>query len=359
VGEQEAPSKLEEKESDENGEKENEPRSKIKPYDEVITADAKSDEGVFIVHQVKDKFFYEIPEREFEKDFLWVTRIAKTTLGAGYGGQKVGSKVVRWVRRADHILLQEVEFSIVAEEAFPISKAVASANNQTIIMSFNTRALSELGSPVIDVTPLFQTAVTEFSAKQLLRASGFDKKRSFIERALSFPENIEVRATHTFTKAPSRSKENQETSSLFGRGMGPGSASVVMHYSMVRLPENKLMPRLYDPRVGFFTISQTDFGREEHKSLVRRYITRWRLEKKDPRLALSEPVKPIVFWIDPATPRKWRDYVKLGVEKWQPAFEAAGFRNAILAKQGPTAEEDPEWHPEDGPYALHNGLFSI
>jgi len=345
-------SQLEEKKSDEDEKKEKEKKSKIKPYDEVITSDAVSDEGVFLVHKVKEKFFYEIPDAELNKDFLWVTRVAKTTLGAGYGGQKVKSRVVRWVKRADRVLLQDVEFSIVADDSLPISQAVAAANNRTIIMSFDTKALSPGGSPVIEVTPLFQTNVTEFSAKQFLRASGFDKKRSFIESALSFPENIEVRATHTFTKPPTRSNESPETPSIFGRGMGPGSASVVMHYSMVKLPENPMKPRLFDPRVGYFTILQTDFGREEHKSVLRRYITRWRLEKKDPSLELSEPVKPIVYWIDPATPKRWRPFIKNGVEKWQAAFEAAGFRNAILARQGPTPHEDPEWHPEDARFSV-------
>ena len=356
---EETPSKLEKEDSDDKEEKKKEEKPKIRPYEEIVTSDAKTDRGVFLVHQVKEKFYYEIPEEEFERDFLWVTRIAQTTLGAGYGGQKVGSRVVRWVRHEDRVLLQDVEFSIIANEKLPIAKAVASANNKTIIMSFETKALSKEGSPVIEITPLFQSQVPEFSAKQYLRASGFDKKRSFIESVLTFPENIEVRATHTFTKPPGRSQENTEpSSSLFGRGMRPGSASVVMHFSMVKLPETPMMPRLFDPRVGYFTISQTDFGREEHKSVQRRYITRWRLEKKDVDADLSEPIKPIIYWVDPATPEKWRPYVKAGVEKWQAAFEAAGFRNAILAKQGPTPEEDPDWNPEDARFSVIRWLPS-
>ena len=220
---EETPSKLEKEDSDDKEEKKKEEKPKIRPYEEIVTSDAKTDRGVFLVHQVKEKFYYEIPEEEFERDFLWVTRIAQTTLGAGYGGQKVGSRVVRWVRHEDRVLLQDVEFSIIANEKLPIAKAVASANNKTIIMSFETKALSKEGSPVIEITPLFQSQVPEFSAKQYLRASGFDKKRSFIESVLTFPENIEVRATHTFTKPPGRSQENTEpSSSLFGRGMRPG-----------------------------------------------------------------------------------------------------------------------------------------
>lgn len=338
-----APSVEEESEKEEAKEK-----SKIKPYQEVVTSEARTDEGVFLTHRVKDRLYYEIPEGQLDKDFLWVTRIAKTTLGAGYGGQKLGSRVVRWVKQGDRVFLKDVEYSLFADESLPISQAVAAANNSTIIMSFDVNAISPSGSPVIEVTSLFQTEIAEFSAREFLRASGFDKKRSLVESVLAFPENIEVRATHTFTKTSSRSQENEERSnSLFGRGMGPGSASVLMHFSMVRLPETPMMPRLFDPRVGYFTVQQTDFGREEHKSVERRYIIRWRLEKKNPGAEVSEPVEPIVYWLDPATPVKWRPYIKRGIEKWQPAFEAAGFKNAILAKQGPTPEENPEWHPED------------
>ncbi len=335
-------------------------KPKIKRYDEVITSDAKSDEGVFLVHRVKEKLYYEIPESELSRDFLWVSRIARAVPGAGYGGQKVGSRVVRWERQGDRVLLRNVAFSMVSDPDKPISLAVDSANNNTIIMSFEIKALSEEGSPVIEVGPLFETEVAEFSARTRLKARGFDKKRSFVDSVLSFPENIEVRTNHTYTKPPSQANSTQRTPtrSLFGRGMSPGSATVLMHYSMVKLPENPMMPRLFDPRVGYFSVRLTDFGRDEHKSVERRYVTRWRLEKANPEEELSEPVKPIIYWIDPATPERWRPSIRRGVEKWQKAFEAAGFKNAIIAKQGPTPEEDPEWHPEDARYSVIRWLPS-
>jgi len=134
--------------------------------------------------------------------------------------------------------------------------------------------------------------------------------------------------------------------------MRPGSATLLMHFSMVKLPEQPMRPRLYDERVGYFNIRQYDYSREEHRAPRRTYITRWRLEKKDPAAALSEPVKPIVYYIDPATPPKWAAYVKRGVEWWQPAFERAGFKNAILAKDPPSPAEDPDWSPEDARYSV-------
>ena len=131
-----------------------------------------------------------------------------------------------------------------------------------------------------------------------------------------------------------------------------------MHYSMVKLPEKPMMPRLFDERVGYFTVRQTDYGQDEHRAPERRYITRWRLEKKDPNAALSEPVKPIVYYVDPATPTKWVPYIKTGIENWQPAFEAAGFKNAIIAKEAPSQEQDPDWSPEDARYSVIRWLPS-
>ena len=131
-----------------------------------------------------------------------------------------------------------------------------------------------------------------------------------------------------------------------------------MHYSMVLLPEKPMQPRLFDERVGYFSVSQMDYGKDEQRAPERRYITRYRLEKKDPNAELSEPVKPIVYWIDPATPTKWVPYLKRGIEGWQPAFEAAGFKNAIVAKEAPTPEQDPDWSPEDARYSVIRWLPS-
>ncbi|MCH8333190.1 zinc-dependent metalloprotease [Candidatus Sumerlaeota bacterium] len=140
--------------------------------------------------------------------------------------------------------------------------------------------------------------------------------------------------------------------------MRPGSASVVMHFSMVKLPEKPMMPRLFDPRVGYFSIRQMDYGSDKHRAEERRYITRWRLEKKNPELELSDPIKPIVYWVDSATPAKWAPYVAKGIEAWQEAFEEAGFKNAIVARMAPTPEEDPEWSPEDARYSVIRWLPS-
>lgn len=330
----------------------------IKPYDRVITKEAKSDPGIFTVHRLRERVYYEIPKAELGREFLWVSQIARTTLGVGYGGQALGNRVVKWERQNDRILLRSVSYSVVADADQPIAKAVEASNNNAILMAFNIEALGEGEAPVIEVTRLFTTEVTEFSARSRLRARGFDPTRSFIERVSSFPENIEVEASHTFVNPPTEGlgMSSAPPNPFLGAGMGTGSATVVMHYSMVRLPENPMMPRLFDERVGYFSVRKYDYGKDEQRAPRRTYITRWRLEKKDPGADVSEPVKPIVYYIDPATPTKWIPFIKKGIEDWQPAFEAAGFRNAILAGDAPT--DDPEWSPEDARYSVIRWLPS-
>jgi hypothetical protein len=325
----------------------------------VITKDAKSDDGVFTVHRIKEKVYYEIPKKELTKEFLWVAQIARTTLGVGYGGQAMGNRVVRWERRDNRVLLRNVEYDIVADPSLPVAKAVAAANADAIIMAFNVEALGKDDSVVIDVTRLFTTEVAELSARARLRARGFDASRSFLERAVSFPDNIEVEATHTYTvpaEAPSPTAAPAPPNPFMGTGMSGNSGTVVMHYSMVRLPEKPMMPRLFDSRVGYFTVRLLDYGKDEHRAPQRTFITRWRLEKKNPAAEKSEPVKPITYHVDPATPAKWVKYVKQGIEDWQPAFEEAGFIKGIVAAEAP--RNDPDWSPEDARYSVIRWLPS-
>jgi hypothetical protein len=336
----------------------------IRPYERVITKDAKSDEGVFIVHRIKDRIYYEIPKARLGREFLWVSQIARTTLGAGYGGQAAGNRVVKWERRGDRIMLRAIAYDMVADPSTPIARAVDASNYNPIVMAFNIEAIGKDDAPVIEVTRLFTTDVPEFSGRTRVGARAFDASRSFVERSVSFPENVEVEATHTYNNPPEPAAgggRGGPPAPGGGRGAVPlrsGSHSVLMHYSMVLLPEKPMMPRLFDERVGYFSVGQLDYGRDDHRSPRRRFVTRWRLEKKDPNAELSEPVKPIVYWIDPATPAKWVPYMKKGIEAWQPAFEAAGFRRAIIAREAPTPEQDPDWSPEDARYSVIRWLPS-
>jgi hypothetical protein len=320
-----------------------------RPYEQVITSAARTDEGIFRVHRVDEQVYYEIPRDQLDKDFLWVSQIKRTTVGVGQGGQAAGNRVVRWQLRNDRVLLRLIDYSIVADSETPIARAVADANNPAIARAFNVAAYAPGGDPVIEVTSLFTSEVPELSVRGRIGARGFDPNRSFLEKVVSFPENINVEVHQTYTAPP-------DATGRGATGMRGNSATVVMSYSMVKLPENPMMPRLFDERVGYFTRSMYDYGRDEHRAEQRTFITRYRLEKRDPRAAVSEPVKPIVYYVDPATPTRWIPYVKQGIEDWQVAFEAAGFRNAIVARQAPA--DDPDWSPEDARYSVIRWLPS-
>jgi len=330
-----------------------------RPYAQVITSAAKTDDGIFKVHRIGDTLYYEIPKAELGKDFLFNNQIKKTTIGVGYGGQAAGNRVARWRLRGDRVLLENMDYSVIADPNNPIAEAVADSNNPAIIRAFNVAAYSPSGDPVIDVTPLFMSDVPEFSVRGRVGGRSMDATRSFLEKAVSFPENINVEVTQTFTGA-----DNTAAAGGAGRpggagratGMRGNSATVLTHYSMIKLPERPMMPRLFDERVGYFTQGFTDYGTDEHRSVQSRYITRYRLDKKDPNAAMSEPVKPIVYYVDPATPAKWVPFIKKGIEDWQPAFEAAGFKNAIIAKEAPA--NDPDWAPEDVRYSVIRWLPS-
>jgi hypothetical protein len=323
-----------------------------RPYDQVITKEARSDDGIFKVHRIREQLFYEIPKQELGKDFLWVSQIKRTTAGTGLGGEAAGNRVVRWELRANRVLLRLVDYSLVADSSMPIARAVADATNPAIVRVFNVAAFNASGDPVIEVTPLFLTEIAELSVRGRIGARGFDQNRTFLDKVVSFPENINVEVMQTYTSPVDA-----------GRAAGPAapvmrgnSATVVMSYSMVKLPEQPMMPRLFDERVGYFSRSMYDYGRREHKATERTYITRYRLEKRDPTAEISEPVKPIVYYVDPATPAVWVPYVRKGIEDWQPAFERAGFRNAIIARDAPG--DDPDWSPEDARYSVIRWLPS-
>ena len=319
------------------------------PYDKVITKDAKTTKGIFVVHHVADEYYYEIPKAELDKEFLWNARIAQTTQGVGFGGTLVADHVVRWELRGERVLLRDVDYAATADPRTPMAAAVKASNTDTIVMSFDVAALSPAGDPVIDVTRLFITDIAEFAIRTRLGAGAIDGSRTFVDRISAYPENIEVDATQTWIR-------NDRT--IVAGEMRPGDATIVVHHSMVRLPSSPMMSRLYDDRVGFFQTDPYDYSADIQGAKTRAIIDRWRLEKKDPSAAISDPVKPIVYYIDPATPEKLRPWMKKAVEEWQPAFETAGFSNAITARMAPDPSEDPQYDPDDIRYSVIRWLPS-
>ncbi len=320
-----------------------------KSYAEIVTDKAVSDSGLFLIHTIEEKLYYEIPLDMLDREMLLVSRRARTAQDLGYGGMKNNTQSVRWQKKRDKVLLRIVSYENVAADSLPIYEAVRNSNFEPIVAAFDVEAWNPDSSAVlIDATKLFTEDVPVLGLSSGIReqyeVSSLDKDRSYIEWTKSFPKNIEVRHVLTY-----KAKEPPSNSST-------GTISVEMNLSMVLLPEVPMQPRLFDERVGFFSVSQVDYGLSDHKTVERTYITRYRLEPADTaaflRGELVDPVKPIVYWIDPATPEKWRPYLKAGVEDWQQAFEHAGFRNAIIARDPPTQEEDPEFSPEDIRYSV-------
>ena len=324
-----------------------------KSYSDVITEDAVTSEGLFDTHMIDGDLFYEIPLDLMGREMLLLTRIARTPAGAGYGGSKANTSTVRWERDGDRVRLRLVSYENFADDTTAIAGAVRNSNFEPIIMGFDIEVMSEdSAAAVIEVTELFTDDVTLLGLQKARRdqysVRRVDADRTYIVRANAFPTNVEVRRVLTYdaTEAPSNGASN--------------TLSMEMHHSMLVLPDDPMEPRLCDERVGFFSTSQIDYGLDEQRAETRCFVTRWRLEPSDPaafaRGELVDPVKPIVYHIDPATPPKWVPYLKQGVEDWQSAFERAGFSNAIVARDVPT--DDPTWSPEDARYSVIRYLAS-
>lgn len=329
-----------------------------KPYKEIITKNALTQEGLITTHKVDNKYYFELPMDLLEKEIMVVSRISGYVKNLSFGGAGMKSRpqqVIRWQKVDNQILMRSVSYHSVANEKEPIYKSLKNNNFEPIIHSFPVAAYKkdstskEMQSVVIEVNPFFTTdialigALNDFQRKRF-GIGGVDTKRSLITSTKSFPSNTEVR--HVLTYRGKKLPDNFLTQTL----------SVEMNQSFILLPKTLMQSRLYDGRVGYFSIQQTNYSSERQKAQTQRFITKWRLEPKDmdafKRGELVEPKKQIVYYLDPATPEKWRPYLKQGVNDWQKAFEAAGFKNAIIAKDPPSKEEDPDWSPEDVRYSV-------
>lgn len=328
--------------------------AEIKKFSDVIKSSAEKDEGLFTVYKQDDKFYYEIPNEMLGREMLMLSRIARTADGIGYGGEVLGNQTLRWERRDKQILLRVVSFNNVASDSLPIAEAVRNSNFEPIVMAFNIEALnSDTTGVVIDVTSLFSTDVPALGLQSFNRTRfqvrRLDPSRTFIESVRSFPTNIETRKILTYEAGNPPS--NSQT----------GAITLEINHSMYLLPETPMQYRLQDERVGYFAMTQLDYGSDLQRIDRKNKIVRWELVPKDPEAyerwrrgegGPVEPVNPIIFYIDPATPEQWRYWLAKGVDDWQVAFEAAGFKNAIFGKMPPTPEEDPEFSPEDARYAM-------
>ena len=326
---------------------------KEKTYSDIITDKALTDHGVFDVHKIEDKYFFEINDSLLGRDMMMVTRVVKMATELPLRAHKLSEQVLRWEKFNNNILLRVASYSNFANDSLPIKEAVSNSNFEPIIASFKIEVKNEeKNSTVIDVSNLFKSDIKAFGFPQRSRKSyklsSLDSKLSMVESMKSFPLNIEVRHIKTYKSSDSNN----------------GQVSMLLNNSIILLPKEPMRRRYFDQRVGWITNRQVDYGLDNQEAETVRYLRRWRLEVKDEDIKkfkkgeLVEPKNPIVFYIDPGTPIKWRKYIKQGIEDWQTAFEEAGFKNAIIAKDPPTKEEDPDWSSEDIRYSVFRYLAS-
>jgi hypothetical protein len=339
------------------------PQTGPKPYKEVITDKAITRKGLFTVHKLEDKWYFEMGDSLLGRDVLVVNRISKAPINTragffGYAGDEINENVIRFEKGPNNkIWLRNISYSVYARDSSkPMYKSVQNSNIQPIAAAFDIKAFSKDSTGiVIDVTDFINSDndILFFASyfKTSLRIGGVQNDKSYISDIKSFPINTEIKTVKTYNKMPAPSP-------FPGTPSAPaGNATFELNSSLVLLPKVTMRPRFFDDRVAYFTTEYTDFDADPQGVKDISLITRWRLEPKEEdmekykRGELVEPKKPIIYYIDPNTPEKWVPYLILGVNDWQKAFEKAGFKNAIIARRAPTKEEDSTWSIEDARYS--------
>lgn len=335
----------------------------LKPYAQVITPKAKSSFGFLTVHKVDNNYFFEIPDSMLNRDILIVNRISKAPTSrqksrVGYPGDILGSKVIRFENKDNkRILVREYSYRERSENKDGMFQSVRNSNTQPIVANFGIETIKKdslTRNYVINVSVFLQKENPLFSfdadSKEYIGLLNMVGEGTYIDTLKAFPKNIEISTTVTY-----QSKKGMSNVGFLETGSPRIPLTYELNSSMVLLPEVPIKARLFDPRVGYFTVGYTDFDSNPQGIEYKKLITRWRLEPKDEaaylRGELVEPKKPIIIYIDPATPKKWVPYLIQGVNDWQVAFEKAGFKNAIYALEAPT--DDPSWSLED---ARHSAI---
>ena len=327
-------------------------------------------QGLFGVAQNEKDWYFEIPDSLLGRRILAVTRFVSNTPGASeYGGEEVTEAMIYWEKAVNgNLLLRADVLNIAAEAGDDIEKAVNVSSENPIVASIKPESSSSEGTTRVKVTSLFEGDNQVFSmdsrSKRSYNLGNVRSDASFINSIRTYPINTEVTVTKTFAyNAPNAgSAGGPQVARALPAGVGAGVVTMVLNTSMVLLPEVPMQQRLFDPRVGYFADGYSKFTDEQQGVETVRFITRWRLEarpedvEKQKRGELVEPIKPIVYYIDPATPKQWRPYLIAGVNDWQKAFEQAGWKNAIHAEEWP--EDNPDMSLEDARFSVIRYLAS-
>ncbi len=304
-----------------------------RPYGAIVTPAARTRRGLVTTHQARGRLYFELPPAVLGRDMLVVRTLRGTQAQTGGipGTTLAGSRLVRWERREHRVLLRGVEYrNVVTDTTNPVAQGVELVTYSPILAAFNVEAFGRDSAPVVEVTRLFTGGVAELIAPPALGARPqVDPSRSFVEQVSAYPQSVELEASHTFFPGGAAGP----LAALLGAAP---QGTELYHYSLVRLPDVPMRPRLFDERVGYFTTQRADFGTREQRVARRAFVNRWRLECSARREGgLCHPVRPITYYVDPATPTWLVPWVKRGVEEWQQAFEAAGFKRAIVAREVP------------------------
>ncbi|HEV2478029.1 MAG TPA: DUF5117 domain-containing protein, partial [Puia sp.] len=337
------------------------PKQGPKPYKEIITDKAISHTGLFTVHKVDDKWYFEIPDSLLDREFMAITRFSKTAAGDGvYGGELANQQTLEWEKGPSNTLfLRVVTLVSMADSTNKIYKAVKNSSVDPIAAAFEIRAYGkDSASVVIDVTDYFRgdnlIVSIPSGIKSHMKLGGLAMDRSYIEHINTYPINTEVRTVKTFSVGGGMP-------SPFGLSFtsptdAAGAVTLELNTSFILLPAVPMKKRLFDPRVGYFADEYVVYSDDQQKVDNQEFIVRWRLEPKPEDRGkwmhgeLVEPAKPIIYYIDPATPRKWVPYLKEGIDDWQKAFEKAGFKHAIEARDWP--DNDTTMSLEDARYSV-------
>jgi hypothetical protein len=335
-------------------------KSNQKKYKELVNEKTVTKSGLLTVHKTEEKYYFEIPSSLFGKEILVVNRLSKSGADmrdffSGYAGDEINEDVMTFERGpGNKIFIRKISSSEYSKDStMPMFMAVSKNNIQPISASFDIKATGPVtNNPVIDMTDFINGDNDLFffdpGAKSELKLAQLIPDKSYTESVNTWPTNIEIKTVKTYGRAPRMTP---------GGPLGAGNSTVEINSSMVLLPEKPMQTRYADVRVGFFTVGYTDFDHNPQGTDRVFLIKRWRLEPKEEDRAkyergeLVEPKKPIIYYIDPATPKKWVPYLIKGINDWQAAFEKAGFKNAIMGKEAPTKDEDSTWSLEDARYS--------
>ena len=306
--------------------------------------------GLFTVRHIEDKYYFEVPDSMLGRLLLCVTRFTAVPQGFGqFPGEEVTHNTVYFEKRdTAKLLMRQYVLSYLADDKDNISRTLVKSTIDPIVQSFKIIGCNEKkDAQLVEVTPLFKQDNQLFSfqsaAKSSLKVGGLQADRTFVDTMKVFPTNIEVVTTRTYGSSPGASAASKT-----------GALTMGFNTSMVLLPKEPMRKRLWDQRVGYFVNTFRQFSDDQTKARHESFISRYRLVPKNKKAylagKLSEPEKQIVYYIDPATPKKWIPYLIEGINDWNVAFEAAGFKNAIVAK---------EWPKDDSGMSLDDARFSV